>query len=209
MTAPKPAILVQKIKTVFKCLHCGQDTSSPIDHIDLNVPDRDIGGWHCQGCGMENVLSIVNKTLMITPSLKKETKLISLLKSFEPLMSGDYIYIFIKTSSRSGKDGVVDSLDKINDDKEYWINQHTCPSNWLRHSISHDNDLDPHGVFQHVRTIIAPEAPHLLYTDNCRDVPDPDENYNTCWSFNEKVLRELFPEVTITSKTSIDQEYLH
>lgn len=209
MRTTKPAVLVQKIKTVFKCPHCGKDTSSAIDHIDLNVPDREIAGWHCGVCGMENILSIVNNTLMITPSLKKEIKLISLVRSFEPLISGDYIYMFVKTSARTDKKGVLEPLEQINANKEFWLNEHTCPSNWLRLTVAHNDDLDPHGLFQHVRTIVAPDAPHMLYTANGEESPDPEGNYDNCYGFNENVLRLLFPEVTLTSNTVINQTHLH
>lgn len=209
MPIPQPALLVQQIKTVFICTHCNKETTSQIDHIDLNVNDRSIGTWHCSNCGMGNSLSIVDNVLMVTPSVEREVKTISLLRSFEPLLSGDYIYLFIKTSSWSDKNGNIGSIEEINSKKEYYINQSTCPVNWLKCDIVHDNDFDPHGVFVHVRTIIAPEAPHALYSNSGDTEADPDETYDSCIGFNENVLRELFPEATISSKTTIDKSQLH
>ncbi len=46
------------------------------------------------------------------------------------------------------RDGVV------NTDMEYYINEHTCPTNWLDVIAVADNgDIDPHGVFEFCRAM--------------------------------------------------------
>lgn len=50
---------------------------------------------------------------------------------------------------------IVDVDYSEDGDLEYWFNEHTCPTNFTKdiHTIVADGDFDPHGIFEHVKTI--------------------------------------------------------
>lgn len=44
--------------------------------------------------------------------------------------------------------------DKVQDHEEYFYNEHTCPTNFIRIPlIAKDGDCDPHGVFTFVESV--------------------------------------------------------
>ncbi len=54
---------------------------------------------------------------------------------------------------------VFDDTEKMNSHHEYFYEEHTCPTNFIRIPlISVDGDHDPHGVFRFVRSVwMTPE----------------------------------------------------
>lgn len=75
-----------------------------------------------------------------------------------------------------------------NFDKSYWFNEHTCPTNFFDVVLICDaGDLDPHGVFQLVRSIRIDEA--LVQLGVTR------EKLFDC--NNEGMIAELFPELLL------------
>lgn len=75
-----------------------------------------------------------------------------------------------------------------NFDKSYWFNEHTCPTNFFDVVLICDaGDLDPHGVFQLVRSIRIDEA--LVQLGVTR------EKLFDC--NNEHMIAELFPELLL------------
>lgn len=45
-------------------------------------------------------------------------------------------------------------LESVNEHNEYFYNEHTCPTNYLQvEAVCIDGNMDPHGVFEFVRTV--------------------------------------------------------
>jgi hypothetical protein len=66
--------------------------------------------------------------------------------------------------------------DDLQSKQKYFYEEHTCPTNFIRcELISFRGDMDPHGVFDHVRTIWM--------------TPDYDKENG------ESYFREHFPEL--------------
>lgn len=82
--------------------------------------------------------------------------------------------------------------DAPNTDMSYWINEHTCPTNWLRsvRLIADDGDCDPHGVFQFVRAYTYVEIEKQFGFKRKFLQGDDDDNIA-----EEKALIEIFPEL--------------
>lgn len=79
------------------------------------------------------------------------------------------------------REGVVDL------DFEYWVNDSTCPTNWLDvMMIAEDGDDDPHGVFEFVRAVTYKDVQERLGITRAtlRGMMDSD-----------KAINVVFPEI--------------
>jgi len=81
--------------------------------------------------------------------------------------------------------------DKVQSDNEYWINQHTCPTNWFKVlMVAESGNPDPHGVFVWVRSLTFVEIEQKFgYKRDMLRGEDDD-----CNAQNEAFLH-IFPEI--------------
>lgn len=76
-------------------------------------------------------------------------------------------------------------------DLTYWIDQHTCPTNWLPVlAVAAEGNFDPHGVFEFVRAVTFAEI-HEEYGYTRHFLRgDTDDNIS-----EENALHHIFPEI--------------
>lgn len=132
-------------KTYLCCAKCGGDVGT-IDHLaeykNLNT------GWSCDACGVKNEFVvtggvIVSQTVAAEPEYTYKTLALLQVRGNEPpvrfLVEGIY-----STKDTAGKL----TLEDLNN-KRYYYNEHTCPTNWLGvEKVELQGDLDPHEAFQ-------------------------------------------------------------
>lgn len=154
-------------KTFIICPHCDAHTNSSIDHFQKG---ESFGPWHCDECGRqfqgkangkETQVSKVNgdffsKTLdlLVLPPIDKPVYFVLEGKRYHDHLNDDY------------------------DGKQFFYEEHSCPTNWIRNTIMIANagDTDPHGLLQFVRSIPAP-----TFSGNCME--------------DDEVIISNFPEV--------------
>jgi hypothetical protein len=142
-------------KRYIVCPQCSKDSGSSADHlindaIRIDAP-YSFGPWGCNCCKkqfkgtidqvgnieietVEGGEEVATLTLMVLPPLKHP------------------MYFIVRSKVWADKDGKIDL------DKSYFYDIHTCPTNWIGDvgKIVVNGDDDPHGAFLHVRTIIRP-----------------------------------------------------
>lgn len=129
-------------KTYVVCPCCDGNLGS-IDHLMGNK----VGStwlWYCDGCGARVKFAMEgNEVVSTEPTGEKSVRTIDFLKH------GD-IGLIVEGMAFA-KDGKVDL-----DGKEYWYNEHTCPTNYLKNVLAivdlKTDDYDPHGIFEYVGT---------------------------------------------------------
>lgn len=106
-------------------------------------PPRSAGPWYCDDCGDGWKLTYDATGVDVEPAGKKKVDqfvILELPPQTEPVC-------FKLRTSRVDR-----ALDEEAD--VYFYEEHTCPTNWLRHvdEVSIGDDDDPHGLWKHVRT---------------------------------------------------------
>lgn len=154
MATMKPATVIEVTKRLILCPCCGESTGSSSDHLAMGVH---WGPWYCDNCGQ--AFHGVNKPegVAVDRLGKRIVETLVLLK--------------LRQNTEKPIHIVVDGRMYVNDDDDlhtaislkqsqdkYHYEEHTCPSNYLAVNISENGDPDPHGVFEHVQTIIKPQA---------------------------------------------------
>lgn len=132
-------------KTYLCCAKCGGDVGT-IDH--LATYESLSTGWSCKACGVKNefVVSggvIISQTIKENPDFTYKSLSLLQVRGTEPpvrfLVEGIYT-----TKDTSGKLTIEDL-----NNKRYYYNEHTCPTNWLGvEKVELEGDLDPHEAFQ-------------------------------------------------------------
>jgi ribosomal protein L37AE/L43A len=162
------ATIVTETKTYFNCPNCGERSTSSIDHIIeyLDKPDwkqaiqdrhqyPTFGPWSCSHCGVGTrgtVYSKDNIALQITE--ETSVKCWDLLV-LPPQKHAVYFIVDAKDYGRGGKGKSVPF-----EGKEYYYNEHTCPTNWIGQveRIISEHDEDPHGLFEYVESMDKDES---------------------------------------------------
>lgn len=133
------------------CANC-QDKVAPYNTI-ITSKDTFTAKWCCDHCGCENEILFLNgDVISVKLTGDKTTKAIGLMMS-EPDVNGNPIFLFIDVPiyAQHMTNGVVEFNDELADNMRYYYGTHTCPINWIKGSVNkilHDEDADPHGLFQ-------------------------------------------------------------
>jgi len=185
----KPATFITK-RTIV-CPECSNDTGSSIEHLINPNRDTTFGPWYCDECG-SSFIGLVDKSgqvfLELNPNDKQHEAmtLVSLPPQTEPF----YFLLKRKVWTRDGK---------VDLDLDYYINEHSCPTNWLRdiEVVMINDDSDPHGVIRHVRTMEMKD-----FNEAVRQVKIEGSiigaNHEDDGDFSNleyEVMRKAFPEV--------------
>lgn len=134
-----------ELKTFLCCAACGGDIAT-IDHLAEYKELKT--AWSCKACGVKNNLVVINgnvveQSIDADPEYTYKTLALLQVRGMEPpvrfLVEGIY-----STKDTTGKL----TLDELNN-KRYYYNEHTCPTNWLGvEKVELLGDLDPHEAFQ-------------------------------------------------------------
>lgn len=142
----------------FNCPTCGQTHHSYQHLLDEAVKSQkpvSFGPWRCHEC-ISGYTGVVNPdgTVLLTPYKNNFIRAVSLLKSQH---EEHPIYLMVEMNHCH-----PDPSKPL--DPSYYFDQHTCPTNYMRDvtRILFDGDTDPHGVFEHVRTVTAEEARKII-----------------------------------------------
>ena len=143
-------------KRFFKC-PCGGDEWS-IEHLlDGSDPKATAGPWFCKQCGVGWWIEI-NKgpgmTVKLKDSGRRSAKTLVIMKLDPKDMDGHPLYLMTEGIAFEPKEGEGGEPVIDPDRDEYFYNEHTCPTNWLRsvREIAIEGDHDPHGLFRYVET---------------------------------------------------------
>ena len=180
--------------TYFNCPNCGVQSKEPIDHIVAfldnpswqqaisrgNYPN--FGPWGCHECGV-NVSGIVRSKDDVELTIKPGTDV----KVWDVLVLQPQtkpVYFIVDAKDYSRKPGELCS-----DNKSYFYDEHTCPTNWIRNveRIVIEADTDPHGLFEFVESVDQDTVKEKLH-----DGQNPEESTYELW---EKVFPHLIKKV--------------
>lgn len=90
----------------------------------------------------------------------------------------------------------ADSLPEINEQKQYWYEENTCPTNFIRIAfIIANGDTDQHGLFKHERTAWMTQE-YVSYHDQ----PGHSELET------RDMLKKIFPEAFQNKREKIDDK---
>ena len=92
---------------------------------------------------------------------------LGLMEDGMPKLEGEKILSLLKLEVKKGpvffviEDEYGEHEDgPLQGDKAYQYEEHSCPTNWLRHCVAviEDGDEDPHGFLEHVRSVRVPDT---------------------------------------------------
>lgn len=91
---------------------------------------------------------------------------------------------------------------EFNLDLEYFIDEHTCPTNWFKVlMVAENGDVDPHGVFRWVRSVTFNEVKEKFgYERDFLRGEGDDPNAQ------EEALVKIFPEIELGTAISEDEQ---
>lgn len=153
------------------CPHCG-DHSKTLDHLKEG---QTFGPWYCDSCGRAYNGTYKGADTVLVKDPRESRKIDTLvLLEYPP---SDKPLRFLIEGMR-----FVDKKDLSRHPEyggpRYFYEEHSCPTNWLKHCtmVAFDGDTDPHGFLRYVRDIDRPDLP-----ENCMD--------------EDEALRQMFPEM--------------
>ena len=148
-----PAATVTTRKVELLCLACEKPIST-FDHLKV---DQEAGPWYCDHCGVGHYIKKKEAGVFLTKNGGRKMNTLVLLKLRQQTDKPVHIVVEGVMYVSYGQD-VYTALQYQRDNDRYFYNEHTCPSNFLGVRISENGDADPHGVFEHVETIIKPDC---------------------------------------------------
>lgn len=167
-------------KTFILCPHCGGQTNSSVDHLQ---PNRSFGPWHCNLCnerytGSTDSVGNIALTALFTRETDKTIPSLNLLVL--PPQKHPVYFVIGSDVGRNSEHG---------EHTEYYYNEHSCPTNWLKdiRLICIEHDTDPHGLFRYMRSITKASFDASLKGLQSSDDRSTDETL--------EVLLQLFPEI--------------
>lgn len=158
------AEIIEETKKYIKCIDCGKKTEI-ISHL-INNEGKEIGfgPWFCNHCGTGYNGKVIGDQVYITKCDRRKTDLTVILKK-------DNILLGIR--------GMTFDKELDHKSKQYFYEEHDCPSNYLQDvdfvvDLDLDNGFDPHGLFEYITAV--------PYID------DTDENFN---NFLSDVIKKV------------------
>lgn len=110
------------------------------------------GPWYCDECGWAVTAAGYSHGQMLVTALpeRKINTLVLLVLNGASLRDEP---IFLVTQGMVfEKNGKIDYSNQ-----EYFYEQHTCPTNFLRADMLVGDDTDPHGIFRYLETVAMPD----------------------------------------------------
>ncbi len=162
---------ITETKVYVACPNCGE-AAGRIDHLFDGKAHST--RWNCDECGWDYNLSVHGpddvQTSVAETYRRKTYDLLVIPPRAEP------VYLVVNGTLFDCKIGE----EKDEDGKQFYYDEHTCPTNWVDRieAFCHDGDVDPHGVAQFVRSVPVPE-----YEGDCND--------------DNQKFKTLFPELRV------------
>lgn len=142
------------------CPWCEQKSGKQVDHLFGRF--RTAGPWLCDACGnwfdvevsLDNEVTLKKTEQVVRKQLGRWLALLKLETKRKPM------YFVVDAYGEAGADP-----EERNRHHRYFYEENDCPTNWLREvlMVAVDGDLDPHGQWDHVRSI---EVPRDFDTDD-------------------------------------------
>jgi hypothetical protein len=136
-----PQYTFTKPERYIRCPGCnGSDFS--VSHLAIGVNTR----WSCDKCGCCFRLEVVSHDRVDCEVIQGERT-----EKTRVTLQSDGPMTIVVEGMRSVDDAAPLPLG---DGDEYFYNEHTCPTNYLRvlKVVAPDGDEDPHGIFSYVKT---------------------------------------------------------
>ena len=135
-------------KNCMICPHCGARTDASVDHLKAG---QSFGPWYCDECGGGYQGKANGAAIEVQKMSSRFSKTLDLLV-LEP--HDMPIYFVMAGKTYHAKPDVDDDYDG----KQYFYEEHSCPTNWIGKTvmISSDGDTDPHGLLKFIRSIPRP-----------------------------------------------------
>lgn len=190
-------------KNYFKCPGCDgkHDYSHVLRHIkDKGLCRLNFGPWKCFSCNTAVTGAVMKNgdvSLNTTSLISDQVKTLSLLSLREELLNKDSTMFIIIES-------ISDNID-INKNMKYYFNNYICPVNYLRVPIIFNGDMDPHGIFKHVKTIIYPTN-EILYNIIKEFGDDPDPSRLDISNLKIGYIEKLF-DIKLNKETLVNLDF--
>lgn len=186
----KPATFITK-RTIV-CPECSNDTGASIEHLINPQKDTKFGPWYCDECGtsFEGLVDMSGQ-VFVKPNPNNKAHEAMTLVSLPPQTEPFYFLLKRKVWTRQN--------EEVDLDLDYYINEHSCPTNWLRdiEVVMFDGDADPHGVIRHVRTIEMKDFNEVVRQVKVEEnLIGPDQEDDGDFSnLEHQVMEKAFPEI--------------
>lgn len=167
------ATIITETKQSFLCPKCNVQWKCGFDHISRSIT---FGPWYCHHCGHGVYGRVTDDDLQLEESGDHRHKTLVLLRLDIEIAEPIHIVINGGMICKEGAD-LTAELAELQRHNEFLYAEHTCPWNYLRVRIKEGDDCDPHGIFVHQETVLAPP-----------DVDSQDLDHIDYW-------RALFPSL--------------
>lgn len=131
------------------CPHCNEKSGRQISHLYDQTP-RSWGPWECDNCDkyFSGTVNAPRDVTLVKEDRPPKTRLLTLMKF--PGKKGDVFFVLNHFDYGHG-----DPNDELQSHNQYFFEEHSCPTNWLRDTavVVQNGDQDPHGFLEHVRTV--------------------------------------------------------
>lgn len=135
-------IVQAKVWLYVPCPGCTEE-SHRADQLTLGQSTT----WSCDSCHKQfHIMRLNERDFQVELTGVKETPVVVTLRSTtKPAIT---VRLNTQRYAHSQKDTWEDYVEH----QRYFYDEHTCPTNWMRHveEISVGNDFDPHGIFEFV-----------------------------------------------------------
>lgn len=179
------------VKEYIACPHCGEATNAEY------YQDNTAGPWERRHdkCGGSFMYQYVNGSAMVGPISGEPSSAPILSLLVLPPQKDPVYFVLGNTGYRHGK-------PEIDLDNDYYYNENSCPTNWLDdiRAVIIEDDADPHGLLQHVRSVLEKDATVLINQVRANsgygpvDV-DGSSDGHTDYSGYASVFPEIIPKI--------------
>jgi hypothetical protein len=220
MKTTMPVTIQSETRFFFTCPVCDDDEEHQVDHLFGRLPNdgssTTFGPWYCRKCQHR-----FNGTLKREPDTSVSLKLeIEELPEDEHRVEG---YVLLRSSNSEGDDPIYiiahdnylgkhrgADRDGMSSEsrKEYWYDEHTCPTKWTRNIVAlirntalfvYQEDTDPHGVFHYVKHYTRDEITEILATRGLKL-----DSLDHMGGIGHREASLLFPEIFVSEKPVIE-----
>lgn len=147
----KDGDIQQTTRYQVKCPHSSCKGLFDVTHqMQRGVPTK-FGSWYCDQCGWATSFELFEDgKLKLQPENERKINTLVLLNFIGATVKDEPLFLVV--------DGMLfEKNGQINTDTQaYYYDEHTCPYNYLRAELLCGDDADPHGIFQHVATVVRP-----------------------------------------------------
>lgn len=140
---------VIKNKRVVECPVC-QEHEFTIEHLFGDLQGRECC-WSCDQCSTRFSFLVKDDVFTMEKIAPDHMRSLVLLQS----LVDPKLHVVTKGFTRLADTGDKPPYEETADNKRYYYEEHTCPTNFMRgvERIIYDGDFDPHGIFKYVRHV--------------------------------------------------------